>query len=575
MKKSLFKYKGYMITSVICVVIVSASMLIQPALLATVLNDGVQNVDESGIPSPDIEVVDTYGILLVILAVIGLIAGIVNAMLAARISQKVGSDLRTEMFTKIQNYSFSDIEKFKPSNLVVRMTNDVNQVQILINMLFQQLIRIPVLFIGAFILAMSIFPTLWWIIVVEIAVVMVVLAIVNRVAFPSFKIYQKLLDAINAKVKDNFIGARVVKSFVQEDKEIEQFDDEVMKLAKINFKIGTSFSVIFPLLMLVGNLATIAAVYFASPIVIEDMSKFGDLASYITYLGYVMFALTIGGFLVMMAGRAMVSLQRINEIISYEAESVFTDEIDISMYNDIEFKNVCFKYDSDDRNSLIDINLKISKGETIGIVGATGSGKSTLVNLLSRLYAPQQGEILVDGVNLNKIKKSRIRKEVSVVLQQPYLFSGSIKDNILDGNLNASAEEMTKSATIAQAQEFISSRSLGFESRVMERGSNFSGGQKQRISIARGLVKNPSILILDDSTSALDARSEKLVKEGLESEYQNITKFIVSQKVSTIVNADKIIVLDNGKVDAVGTHKELLDSSSVYQEIYTTQKGVE
>ncbi len=575
MKKYQSKYKVEIIISVIMTLIVTASMLIQPDILAKVLNDGVQNIDANGVPAPDLGVVDKYGMLLVIIAVIGLVAGIINAILSARIAQKMGADIRLDLFSKIQKFSFSDIEKFQASNLVVRLTNDVNQIQVLLAMVFQQLIRIPVLFIGAFVLAIKIFPSLWWIIIVEIIAVLFVLAIINKIAFPSFMVYQKLLDKINAKVKDNFVGSRVVKSFVQEEREIEEFDAEIDKLAKVNMKIGSSFSVVFPILQLVANGAFIVAAYYASFIIVDDMSRFGDLASYITYLGYTMFALTIAGFLMMMASRAFVSIKRINEILNYDPEIIFTDNIDISLYNDIEFKNVSFKYETDEHNSLTDISFKVSKGQTIGVVGATGSGKSTLVNLLSRLYSPKEGAILVGGVNLNEIKKQRFINELSVILQQPYLFSGTIQDNILDGNLNAADEDIIKSARVAQAESFIVGRDEGYNALVMQRGSNYSGGQKQRISIARGLVKNPSILIMDDSTSALDARSEKLVKEGLSESYNNTTKFIVSQKISSVVDADKIIVLDNGKLDAFASHSELLETSKVYREIFETQKGVE
>lgn len=569
------RYKVHIIISVVMTLIVTAAMLIQPSILAKVLNEGVQNIDENGVPSPDLAVVDKYGIILIIIAAIGLIAGIINAILSARISQRIGSDIRHDLFAKIQKFNFADIERFNPSKLVVRLTNDVNQVQVLLAMLFQQLIRIPALFIGAFIMALKIFPSLWWIIIVEIIVVLVILGVINKIVFPSFMVYQKLLDKINSKVKDNFVGSRVVKSFVQEEREIEEFDKEVEKLAKVNMKIGNSFSIVGPVLQLVGNGAFLVAAYFASFMIVDDMSRFGDLASYITYLGYTMFALTIAGFLMMMASRAFVSIKRINEILNHNPETVFTDKEDISLFNDIEFKNVSFKYENDERNSLQNINFKVSKGQTIGVVGATGSGKSTLVNLLSRLYTPIEGEILVGGVNLNDVKKKRFVNELSVILQQPYLFSGTIKDNILDGKQKASEEEVIKSARVSQAESFIMGRDEGYQSMVMERGSNFSGGQKQRISIARGLVKNPSILIMDDSTSALDARSERLVKEGLKESYTETTKFIISQKISSVVDADKIIVLKEGKLDAFASHSELLEISDAYREIYETQKGVE
>ncbi len=346
-------------------------------------------------------------------------------------------------------------------------------------------------------------------------------------------------------------------------------------LSKVNMRIGGNFSLIMPLFNFVGIMSIVAAIYFASGKVVENISELGDLVSYTNYMSMIFFTLTMSGFLMMMVSRAAASFSRINELLNYDTKTVFTDKYDISLYQDIEFKNVSFKYEGDEKHSLHNVSFKVNKGEMVGIVGATGSGKSTLVNVLSRLYSPQEGEILIGGVNLNDIKKSRIRNEISVVLQKPYLFSGTIKTNILDGKLDADENAIAKSAMIAQAQEFILKKELAYDSEVYQRGSNFSGGQKQRISIARGLVKNPSILILDDSTSALDARSEKLVKEGLENEYKKTTKFIISQKISSIVHADKIIVLNEGRVDAIGTHKELIENSETYKEIYMSQKGAE
>lgn len=575
MKNYILKYKKLITLAVFMIAINVAVMLFQPKILSKVLSDGVQNVNDQGVLSPDLDVVNSLGTVLVIMAIVGLIAAIINAAIAARVSQSVGADIRNDMFKKIQSFAFSDIEEFKGSNLVVRMTNDVNQVQNALFVGILQLISLPLVFIGSFILALTIFPGLWWIIIAEVLFVLVVLGIINTFTFPQFSKYQNSLDKINARVKDNFIGARVVKSFVKEDLETDKFDKDVDVLSKINMRIGTNFSIIMPLFNLIGMLAVVAAIYFASDKVIADISELGNLVSYTNYMTMIFYTLTMSGFLMMMTSRAAASFTRINELLNYETTKVFTDEVDVSLYDDIEFKNVSFKYAGDDNHSLENVSFSVKKGEMIGIVGATGSGKSTLVNVLSRLYSPQEGEILIGGVNLNKIKKDRIRNEVSVVLQKPYLFSGTIKTNILDGKLDAEETEVTRSAMIAQAEEFIMKKDMGYDAMVYQRGSNFSGGQKQRISIARGLVKNPSILILDDSTSALDARSEKLVKEGIEKEYGNTTKFIISQKISSIVHADKIIVLDQGKVEAVGTHKELIESSDVYKEIYNSQKGVE
>lgn len=573
MSKYLKKHSLALWSSVVLTAIIVAVTLLQPKLLSTVINKGINNVDANGVPHPDLALVDQYGTWLIILAIIGLVAGVINTVISAKVSQSIGAEIRDDLFKKIQSFSYNDIENFNASNLVVRMTNDVNQIQMLILMTLQQMLRIPLLFIGAFILAMVVLPGLWWIIVVEILLVVVILGFINGSTFPMFGKYQKKIDAINARVKDNFIGSRVVKSFVQEDHEIKEFAKQSDELAKLTFGIGRNFSITMPMLMLIGNMGVVAAIYFSSDNVVADMSMLGDLVSYINYLFTIMFALIIGGFMMMIGGRAATSIKRINEILKYDPAFKYTNTHDVSLYNDIEFNNVSYHFPNDDNNVLENITFKVKKGETIGIVGATGSGKSTLINLMARLFDPTEGEILIGGVPLTHVNKDRLRSELSIILQKPYLFSGTINSNIRDGKLNASDQEVYESVKIAQAYEFIETLEEAYEAEVQQRGTNFSGGQKQRLSIARGLVKKPSILILDDSTSALDSKSEQLVKKGLEEQYSETTKFIVSQKISSVVHADQIIVLDEGCVVGIGTHKELVQSSEIYREIFESQKG--
>ncbi|MGL5041499.1 MAG: ABC transporter ATP-binding protein [Culicoidibacterales bacterium] len=573
MSKYIKKHRLGIIVSILLTGVLVAAMLLQPKLLATVLNKGVSNVNEAGIPQPNMAIVNEYGIYLIIIAVIGLVAGIINTVISAFVAQKIGAEIREDMFKKIQSFSYTDIENFEGSNLVVRMTNDVNQVQSLILMMLQQLIRIPLLFIGSFILAFFVFPSLWWIIVAEIVLVFLILLFINGATFPLFGKYQKLIDGINARVKDNFIGSRVVKSFVQETHEIAEFQKQNDTLSKLTFKIGRNFSVTMPLFTLIGNMAVVFAIYFAAQNVVGDMSILGDLISYTNYLFMIMMALILGGFLMMMAGRAGVSIKRINEVLSYTPAFTYSDDEVGTLRADIRFENVSFTYPKDTHPVLENVSFTIKNGQTVGIVGATGSGKSTLINLMARLFDPTSGQIYVGAKSLTEISHANLRNQLAIVLQRPFLFLGTVERNIMDGNLEASFSQLEQSAQIAQASEFIEQLEGRFDAPVQQRGANFSGGQKQRISIARGLIKNPAVLILDDSTSALDSKSEKLVREGLEEKFSQTTKIIVSQKISSVVHADQIIVLDEGRVDSIGTHKELVKSSKIYQEIFESQKG--
>lgn len=577
MGKYFKRYRSSLIVSFLLVALTVIVTLWQPSILSNVINKGIMNVNALGIAEPDMAYINKYGGVLVILGVIGLVAGVINTIIGAKVSQSIGADIREDLFIKIEDFSFRDVEKFNSGNLVVRMTNDVNQVQNLVMMVIQSLIRLPLLFLGAFILAMTIFPGLWWIIIAEVIAIVLIQMFVNQKTFPIFGKYQRMLDVINKRVKDNFIGARVVKSFVKEEDETEKFVEESTNLEKVMFNIGRNFSIIFPLFMLVGNLTIVGALWFSADTILGDMSKLGDLVSYITYLTQIMMALIIGGFMMMMAGRAAASITRINEIIKFDPTLHYGDISKGNLKGDVEFKDVSFTYHDDtnmcEKYILNNVSFKVKGGSSVGIVGATGSGKSTLVHLMGRLYDPTCGSITVDGVDLKDYSKDSLRENLSLVLQKPTLFSGTIKRNIKDGNLEASDALLAKSAEDAQAMEFISTNVQGFEGEVFQRGANFSGGQKQRLSIARGLIKEPDILILDDSTSALDAKSEENVKEKLFSEYTDSTKFIVAQKISSVIKCDKIIVLADGKLVGFDNNENLLKNCEEYVEIYESQRG--
>ncbi|MBC6314383.1 ABC transporter ATP-binding protein [Listeria grandensis] len=561
------KYKLQTTLSTLFIVIMVISQLWQPKLLQQVME---------AIINDKMDEITRIGILLIVIAIIGLIAGILNTILSAKVAQGVGADIRETSFRKIQTFSFSNIERLSTGNLVVRQTNDITQVQNLVMLSLQSLTRIPIMFIGSFILAMYTLPELWWIIIaLVILVFMIVFLIFGRMGKHFGKI-QGFIDRVNAIAKENLAGMRVVKSFVQEDNELERFTKTSDKLTHHTIVVGQLFSIMIPAFMLVSNMAVVGAIYFAGDLVKEDPAVIGAIASFMNYLMQIMMAIIIGGMLMMMASRAMISLKRIGEVLETEPDITYDENAPKQdLIGSVEFRDVSFQYEGDETKALKHISFEAKPGEMVGIVGATGSGKSTLAQLIPRLYDPTEGEILIGGTDLKKLSKQTLRDTVSLVLQRAILFSGTIAENLRHGKKDATPDDMEKATRIAQAKEFIERQADIYDAPIVERGNNFSGGQKQRLSISRGIIGEPKILILDDSTSALDARSEKLVKEALNKELADTTTFIIAQKISSVIHADKILVLDAGELVGVGTHKELVETSATYREIYDTQKGKE
>ena len=564
--KKIKTYKWQALASLMMTGLMVASSLLQPRYLQEVLEALLAGQNET---------IYSIGAWLIGVALVGLVAGGVNVTLAAYIAQGVSSDLREDAFRKIQTFSYANIEQFNAGNLVVRMTNDINQIQNVVMMAFQILFRLPLLFIGSFILAVHTLPSLWWVIVLMVLLIFALTAIMMGMMGPRFAKFQTLLERINAIAKENLRGVRVVKSFVQEKAQFDKFTEVSDELLGQNLYIGYAFSVIEPVMMLVGYGAVFLSIWLVAGMAQSDPSVVGSIASFINYLSQIIFTIIMVGFLGNSVSRAMISLRRIREILDTEPAMTFKDLPDEELEGSLSFKNVTFTYPNDDEPMLKDISFEVEPGQMIGVVGATGAGKSTLAQLIPRLFDPQEGSVKIGGRDLRKLSQGTLRKNVSIVLQRAILFSGTIADNLRQGKLNASLPEMERAARIAQASEFISRMEESFDSAVEERGSNFSGGQKQRMSIARGVVNNPNILILDDSTSALDAKSEKLVQEALNKELQGTTTIIIAQKISSVVHADKILVLDQGRLIGQGTHAELVATNDVYREIYETQKGKE
>lgn len=560
------KYKAATGIALLSVILMVVAALWQPKLLQQVLESIItENNDE----------MKKIGVQLIGLALLGLVAGIINTVFSAKVAQGVSADIREEMFRKIQTFSFGNIETFSAGNLVVRLTNDITQIQNLVMISLQSLFRIPFLFIGAFILAMTTMPQLWWIIVLLIIAVLVITALSFTRMGKHFMIIQNLIDKINGIAKENLMGIRVVKSFVQEDNQLQGFSKVSETLTKHNIIVGTLFSVMIPSFMLAANLAVVGAIFFVSDLAKDDPTLIGGIASFMNYLMQIMMAIIIGGMMMMMTSRAAVSLKRIKEILDTEPDLQYQDVPEQELSGSVAFENVSFRYPGDEKNALTAISFTIKPGEMIGIVGATGAGKSTLAQLIPRLFDPTEGVVRVGGVDLKEVNEQSLRKTVAFVLQKAILFSGTIAQNLRQGKKDASESEMSRATEIAQASEFIQKLTAGFEAPVSERSSNFSGGQKQRLSISRGVIGEPKILILDDSTSALDARSEKLVREAFEKQLKDTTTIIIAQKIASVVKADRIFVLDNGRLVGEGSHEFLANNNAIYQEIFATQKGEE
>ena len=565
-KKALSAYKLFIFLSLLMTSLMLASSLLQPLYLKDVLN---------ALLSGNREEIYRLGAWLLGFGLVGLLAGGANVTLAAYIAQGVSSDLREKTFRKIQTFSYANIEQFNAGNLVVRMTNDINQVQNLVMMMFQILFRLPILFLGSFILAVVTIPSLWWVIVLMVFLVFFLTGVMMGLMGPRFAKFQVLLEKINSIAKENLRGVRVVKSFVQEREQYQKFTQVSDELLEQNLFIGYAFSIVQPMMMIVGYGAVYLTMWLLSSMIQMDPGLVSSIVSFISYLNQIMFTIIMVGFLGNTVTRAMVSIRRIKEVLDTEPAMTFKNEAEEDLEGSLVFDHVTFTYPTDTEPMLKDISFEVKPGEMIGVVGATGAGKSTLAQLIPRLFDPQVGSIKIGGKDVRDISEASLRKNVSIVLQKAILFKGTIADNLRQGKQNASLPELEQAARIAQASEFINRMEDTYNSQVEERGNNFSGGQKQRMSIARGVVSNPNILILDDSTSALDAKSEKLVQEALNKDLKGTTTIIIAQKISSVVHADKILVLDQGRLIGQGRHADLVATNDVYREIYETQKGKE
>lgn len=560
-------YRIPVLGSVISLIIAAFCSLLQPWLLQDTLNCLMKN-DAAGIKE--------YGIFLLLLAAIGVVCGILNIWFAAKTAQGVTSDVREQLYRKIQSFSFSNIEKFSVGTLIVRLINDMNQVTNIIMTTLMQVLRMPIILIGSFVMGIVTLPRYWWVQILLLLIVSLVLFFV----FPSldklFSKYQVWFDECNTVARESMQGVRVVKSFNQQDQETEKFTASSNELNRLNIKIGYVFSILMPAFTLVVCIGTALIVYLVGKNIELYPKDISAISSYVGYLNQMLSSLAFGGMMLAQYSRGLVSLKRIDEVIETDPDLKFNhEESNVDLKGSVEFDDVSFKYPGSSKEALSHVSFKVNSGETVGIVGRTGSGKSTLVSLLVRLYDPTSGTIRLGGCDLRDVNERKLRKMAALVQQKTLLFSGTIADNLRQGDENATEEDMERAIEISQAKEFIDKYPDRFEHVVEERSANFSGGQQQRLSIARGIIGKPKVLILDDSTSALDAESEKKVQAGLEQKLGDATVFIIAEKIFSVMHADKILVMDDGKIKAMGTHEELLLTSPLYQEIYETQRARE
>ena len=539
--------------------------LIVPLVMAKIIDVGIKNADKPYILK--------MGGVMVLLGVVGLCCALVCQYLASKASQGIGTDLRNDVFAKISSLSYSKLDKFGSASLVNRIISDVNQLQLAVAMLIRLVVRVPFLIIGATVMAFSINAKLAVIFVVIIPLVALSLYLVMSRSVPYYKRIQKNLDGISGIVRENLNGVRVIRAFSGQEREMERFGKAANTLMRENVRVGRISAVLNPVCYVILNFAIIAILYFGGQRVYDGSVSQGDIIALVNYMTQISLALVVFANLVVIFTKAGASAARVNEILD-EIPDIADGEgaTEVEGAPAIEFKNVYFDYGNNGEYELSDLSFSIAKGETIGIIGSTGSGKSTLINLIPRFYDAAMGDVLVDGANVKDYKLEELRRKIGVVPQKSSLFSGTVAENLTIGNENASEEVLKKAVRIAQAEDIIERMPKGFDTFIAEGGRNLSGGQRQRLTIARALVCEPQILILDDSSSALDYVTDLNLRKAIKEETDNMTVLIVSQRAAAIKSADRIIVLDEGRIAAIGKHEELLRTSDVYIEICKSQE---
>lgn len=562
-------YWKYFVLGPLCMIVEVVGEVFLPKIYSMIINNGVAKQNPG--------YVVWACVFMVLTAILMMLGGVGGAWFGAKAAVNFASDLRMDIYRKVQKFSFANIDKFSTGSLVTRLTNDVTQLQNFVNMLLRMFLRSPGMLIGAVIMAININPRLAVVLAVTTPVLLVTQFLVIRKGFPRFTLMQTKIDRLNASIQENLTNIRVVKSFVREDFEEEKFSKANGELKQAGLGALNVMITMMPLMMLIMNLTTLIIMWFGgNQVIIGDM-KVGDFTAFLTYITQILMALMMLSMLFMNSSRALASSRRIREVmetnIDLNDKNAAHKDVQVQR-GEVEFKNVSFRYYKNSASTVLEnINLKINAGETVGIIGSTGCGKTTLVSMIPRLYDVDEGQVLVDGIDVRDYDLTHLRNGVGMVLQKNVLFSGTIEDNLRWGDENASEEELVAVAQSAQADGFVRNFAEGYQTELEQGGVNVSGGQKQRLCIARAMLKKPRILILDDSTSAVDTATEASIREAFHSALKGSTKIIIAQRISSVMDADKIIVMNEGAITGIGTHAELIKSNCEYREIYLSQTG--
>lgn len=564
------KYKVSLAVSPILVLISVWCETVQPMYMARIVDDGVMR--------RDLSVITEVGTYMVLVSIAGLLVTVVNVYISSRVSIGFGTGLRESLFNKIQQLSFFDIDRLGSASLITRLTNDISKIQQLIMMSMRMMLRAPLLLILAVFFVVRINTELALVLLAAIPILGISVFLILRKGFPLFMKVQLKVDALNEVVRENLINIRVVKSFVREDFEAEKFAKKSEDLRDMMIRASNIVVSVFPVMQLVTNLSVIAILWVGGYKVMTDGLKVGELISFVNYLMQVLMALMFLSMIVMAFARASASSERVLEVLNTRPSLTNTPEGLSDRYEirkgEVEFKDISFRYNGGGEDVLKDISFKVDAGEKVAVVGATGAAKSSLVQLIPRLYDVVSGEIRIDGIPVKDYSLDRLHAQIGMVLQKNELFTGSIVDNLRWGKEDATMEEIVEACKTAQAHEFILSFTDGYDTILGRGGINISGGQKQRICIARALLRKPKILILDDSTSAVDMETELKIRENLNVMLHDTTVFIITQRINTMQSADRVIVLDDGRIDAIGAPEELMETSVLYREIYNSQQIV-
>lgn len=548
--------------------LVEATMdLYQPTLMADIIDIGVAN--------GDISYVLNTGVKMLIFSLVGMVGGIMCSVFSSIASSSFAAELRKNLFNKIQKFSFMEIDKLKTSSLITRVTNDVTQMQHMVLMSLRVMVRSPLLFVGGIVMAVRLSGKLSIVFLFMVPAIVVTVIFVVSKSFPLFSVLQKNIDRVNTVMRENLLGVKVVKAFVGRKIETERFKKANEDLKTISIKSQLITILLWPIVTVIMQCAVVTVLWFGGKMFTVGDIQTGQIMAFINYLTQIMFSLTMSVMLFINFSRAKVSADRINQV--FDTKPSITDSHNAQDFSgsNVEFKNVYFRYHSSGGWVLENISFTAGAGETVGIIGSTGSGKSTLALLIPRLYDVTDGEILIGGTDVRELKTSQLRDNISVVLQESILFSGTIEDNLRQGKEDATHEQLCQALDIAQASEFVNTLKDGILSPVEQRGKNFSGGQKQRLSIARSIARQPKILILDDASSALDMATEAKLQTALKENISDCTTFIIAQRISGVMYCDKIIVLDDGKISGIGTHNELIKTNEIYKSIVVSQLGEE